>query len=133
MKRLGIKDAILTKDLITGVKKYYPQGVDYVIDIIGGSIWSQALQTLQKNGTMLFCATSLEGWGQVNITEAFSKQLNILGSYGGTKEDLKEVLKLLIQGKINPVIDSVYPLEKAREAQQKLESQKAFGKILLKI
>lgn len=133
LKDLGIDKIVSTKNLISEVKKFYPNGIDYVFDLMGGQVWSDGLKTLTKNGTIVFCATTLEEMGQVDIGFAFSKQLNILGSYGGTVKNLKQVLSLLQKGILKPVIDSIYPLEEAQKAQKKLEEQKAFGKILLKM
>lgn len=84
-----------------------------------------------KNGTMVFCATSKQEKGQVNIGSAFSRELNILGSSGGTMDDLKAVLNLLGSRALKPVIDSIYPLKEAAAAHQKMEKQQIFGKILL--
>lgn len=133
LKKLGADEVFLNKKLITDVKTKYPTGVDYVVDIMGGEVWTVAVQLLAKNGTIVFCSTTLDVPGTINITQSFARQVNILGSCGGTIADLQAVIKLLGKGKIRPVIDSIYPLEKAGEAQQKLENQKAFGKILLKI
>lgn len=110
----------------------YPQSVPYIIDAMGGNVWSESIERLSKNGTIVFCATTLEEQGVVNIGRAFARQLNILGSYGGTIEDLKEVIDFVRKGVIKPVIDSVYKLEDVPEALKKLNEQKAFGKILIK-
>lgn len=132
LKKLSVAKIVLVKDMVS-LLSLYPSGVDYVIDIAGGSIWSNALQLLSKNGTIVFCATSRLETGIVNIAQAFSKQWNILGSYGGSIEDFKAVLKLLAKGAIHPQIDSIYPLSDAQKALEKIEKQEQFGKILLKI
>ena len=50
----------------------------------------------------------------------------------GTKPELLEVMKFL-GTKLHPVIDSVFPLSEAKEAQRRMEERKNFGKIVLKI
>lgn len=133
LQALGVSEIVSTDKFKEQVRKIYPRGLDYVIDIMGGTVWSDAVELLTKNGTLVFCATTLDGLGTVNIGSAFSRQINILGSYGGSLQDLKEALILLKKGTINPVIDSVFPLPKAKDALEKLAGQKAFGKIILKI
>ncbi len=133
LKNLGVREVIFTDKLNEQIRKIYPGGVDYVIDIMGGKVWSEAVEVIAKNGTLVFCSTTLDGSGTVNIGSAFSRQINILGSYGGSLQDLKEALILLENGAITPVIDSVVPLAKAKEALEKLANQKAFGKIILKV
>lgn len=131
LKHLGADHVVFTKNIILEVKKLYPDGLEYVIDIIGGQVWSMAVEILAKNGTMVFCSTTLEEAGRVNIASAFFRQVNIFGSYGGTKKDLVAIMNLLRKGSIKPVIDSVYPLDKAQTALKRMENQKLFGKILL--
>lgn len=131
LMQLGVDHVVSTNNFISQVKYVRPFGIEYVIDLMGGNVWSQAVEALAKNGTLVFCATTLDGAGSVPIGSAFSKQVNILGSYGGTIKDLTRVMKLLEMGKLKPHIDSIYPLHNAPAALDKLMSQNAFGKILL--
>jgi D-arabinose 1-dehydrogenase-like Zn-dependent alcohol dehydrogenase len=55
----------------------------------------------------------------------------VIGSYGGTKENLREVLNLTAQGRLEAVIDRKYPLEQIKEAQERLVNRQQFGKIIL--
>lgn len=131
LRNLGVDHIFSVKNFISEVKKVTPLGVDYVIDLMGGYVWSQAVEVLAKNGTLVFCATTLDGAGSVSIGSAFSRQVNILGSYGGTIHDLISIVKLLETGKLKPHIDSVYPLDHASVALDAMMSQRMFGKILL--
>lgn len=133
LQTLGVSEIVSKDKFKEHLRKKYPGGLGYVIDIMGGDVWSDAVEVLAKNGTLVFCSTTLDGLGTVNIGSAFSRQINILGSYGGSLQDLKETLILLEKGMIKPVIDSIYPLSKAKEALEKLADQKAFGKIILKV
>jgi zinc-binding alcohol dehydrogenase/oxidoreductase len=47
--------------------------------------------------------------------------------------EYRDMYRLAGQGKLKPVIDSVYPLEKATEALAKLERAEQFGKIVLEV
>lgn len=133
LEELGATHVISTNNFIEEIKKLFPEGVNYVVDLVGGNIWSQAMESLGKNGTMVYCATSLNEPGIVNIGSAFSRQLNILGSYGGTLENFKEMINLVQEGVLSPVIDTVFPLEEAMKAHERVERQEVFGKILLKV
>lgn len=126
LKKLGANQVILTKNMVS------QKDLQYAIDLVGGTVWSKTLETLGKNGTMVFCATSREEKGEINIGSVFARQLNILGSSGGSLKDLKQVMDLLRRGVLKPVIDSILPLEDAAKAHQKMEKQQIFGKILLK-
>jgi NADPH:quinone reductase-like Zn-dependent oxidoreductase len=50
----------------------------------------------------------------------------------GSRAELREVLKLIWEGRLKPVVDTVLPLNKAQEAHQLLEGRGQFGKIILK-
>jgi NADPH:quinone reductase-like Zn-dependent oxidoreductase len=56
----------------------------------------------------------------------------VLGSNGWLREELVELVELVRQGKIKPVIDKELPLEDANEAFAMLEDRRIFGKVLLK-
>lgn len=61
LKKLGADKAILTKNLAS------QKDLPYVIDLVGGAVWSKAIDSLGKNGTIVFCATSKEEKGELNI------------------------------------------------------------------
>lgn len=132
LKRLGADYVVSTENFKDEIMKLFPNGVDYVVDIMGGYIWSEAIETLAKNGTIVFCATTFDNLGVINIGKTFAKQLNILGSYAGRIKDLKATINLFKKGLINPVIDSILPFSKAELGFKKLAAKKAFGKIILK-
>lgn len=133
LKKLGIDHVVSVEKMVEETKALFPTGVQYAIDIIGGDTWSKAVDTLGRNGTLVFCSTSREEMGKVNIGNAFAKQLTILGVYGGNRKDLTAALDLLKKGVFQPVIDSVCPLKDVQKAHDKMEKQQVFGKMLLGI
>jgi D-arabinose 1-dehydrogenase-like Zn-dependent alcohol dehydrogenase len=63
----------------------------------------------------------------------FSRHISILGSYVGSKAELYPVLDVVSRGLVKPVIDTVMPLENAKEAHHRLERRQQFGKVVLRI
>jgi zinc-binding alcohol dehydrogenase/oxidoreductase len=49
------------------------------------------------------------------------------------RKEFAEVMQLIFQGKLYPVIDTVYQLEQAKIAYQRLLDGEQFGKIVIKI
>jgi NADPH:quinone reductase-like Zn-dependent oxidoreductase len=49
------------------------------------------------------------------------------------RKEFTDVMQLIFQGKLSPVIDTVFPLEQAETAYQRLHDGKQFGKIVIKI
>ena len=62
----------------------------------------------------------------------FWKQLSILGSTMGTPQDLHDALALMREGRVRPVVDSVWSLDDVRDAQAHMAAGKQFGKIVVK-
>ena len=54
----------------------------------------------------------------IDLRFLFSRQLSILGSYMGRKDELFTILKLMGQRRLRPVIDRVLPLAECRRAHE---------------
>ena len=48
-----------------------------------------------------------------------------------TRSEFEEVMRLVFSGALEPIVDTVLPLEKIREAHERLESGRQFGKIVV--
>jgi NADPH:quinone reductase-like Zn-dependent oxidoreductase len=107
------------------------KGVDVVFEHIGPETWVESLTALAKNGKLVTCGATSGPEARTDIRYIFSRQLSILGSMMGCRSELLEIAKLMEIGKLRPVIDSVHPLEEARQAQDKMLSRRIFGKLIL--
>ena len=56
-----------------------------------------------------------------------------MGSTMGSNDDFRGMLSAVSAVKLKPVVDSVFPLDKFREAMARMEQGAQFGKIVLKI
>ncbi|HXH51141.1 MAG TPA: zinc-binding dehydrogenase [Terriglobia bacterium] len=108
------------------------RGVDVIVEHVGQAVWEDCFNSLATYGRLVTCGATTGAEGKVNIQALFGRQRTILGSYMGGKGELMDVLKLIGERKLKPVIDSVFPLAEAAEAQKKMESRDFFGKILLR-
>ncbi len=108
-------------------------GIDVIFEHIGGSHWNKEL-TLLKYGATLVTTGATTGYdAPTDLRHIFFKGINILGSTQGTRAELEQGLYWMSRGKIRAIIDSVYPLEKAAEAHQKMLTGKGlFGKIIMR-
>jgi len=107
------------------------KGVDVVFEHVGPETWERSLTSLAKNGKLVTCGATSGPEARTDIRYIFSRQLSIMGSMMGTRSELLEVTKLMEIGKLKPVIDSVYPLQRACQAHEYLLTRKNFGKVLL--
>jgi NADPH:quinone reductase-like Zn-dependent oxidoreductase len=107
-------------------------GMDIVVDNVG-STFPLSMRTARKGGRILTVGNTGGPLVEIDNRYIFSRHLALLGSTMGTREDFKEVFKLIFQGKLKPVVDRIYPLEEAAQAQERLAKGNQMGKIVLGI
>jgi NADPH:quinone reductase-like Zn-dependent oxidoreductase len=109
------------------------QGVDVVVDCVGGEIWQKSLAVLARGGRLVTCGATAGAQPIDDLKAIFSKQLTIYGSTLGSREEFRQLLSFLAASQIKPVIDSVFPLRDGATAQRRVEEGKQFGKVVLQI
>ena len=106
--------------------------MDVVVDNVG-TTFMQSLRALRKGGRLLTVGNSAGPKFEIDNRYIFAKHLSILGSTMSTLEEFKEVMDLVMAGKLKPIIDKTYPLKEAASAQERLWKHENFGKITLDI
>jgi len=109
------------------------RGVDVVFEHVGEATWQESLASLAPGGRLVTCGATTGYEGKIDLRYLFTRHISILGSYMGSKAELYPVLDLVKRGLVKPVIDTVMPLTKAREAHERLEKREQFGKIVLRV
>ncbi|MCM3875389.1 MAG: zinc-binding dehydrogenase [Thermoanaerobaculia bacterium] len=109
------------------------RGVDVVVDSVGAATWRHSLTAAAKKGRIVTCGATSGPNPEEEIRIIFWKQLSILGSTMGTDSEFAAMLKAVEAGRIDPVVDSEFPLAEARKAYERMASGEAFGKIVLKL
>jgi NADPH:quinone reductase-like Zn-dependent oxidoreductase len=109
------------------------RGVDVVIDSIGQATWKQSLAALGKRGRLVTCGASSGPAVETDARRLFWNQWDILGSTMGNDAEFDTVTDQLRDGKLLPPIDSVFPLEKGRDAFARLKSAEQFGKVVVRV
>ncbi len=134
-KKLGAHHIIdrTRQDIVDEVKKIVPAGVDIVIDHVGAATWATSIAALRQGGRMAVCGTTSGNEATVPVRMFYTKQIIMVGSLLGTRAQLQELINFVIRKKIQPVIDSVFTLQDAKEAQKKMEAGLHAGKILLRL
>jgi len=106
-------------------------GVDVVINYIGGETWARSLKCLKANGRMLTCGASAGYHPQTDMRFIWTYEQTILGSNGWSPQDQIDVLTLVEQRKLLPVIHATRPLEDIAESMQELIDRKVVGKSIM--
>lgn len=107
------------------------RGADIVFEHVGSAVWQQALRCLGRNGRLVTCGATTGSKVEVDLRFFFTQQHAILGVYMGSRHELLQCLKLVERRIFRPVVDSIFPLEKLREAQERMEKREMFGKIVI--
>ncbi len=107
------------------------QGVDVVLETVGAATWPVSLSVLRRGGRVVICGVTSGAEAVMNLQQLYWNQYTILGSTYGTKEDFRQLLEGMAAAKMQPVIDSVVPLDQVRQAAERMESGQQFGKIVL--
>jgi NADPH:quinone reductase-like Zn-dependent oxidoreductase len=107
------------------------RGVDVVIEHIGQAVWDSCLKSLSRGGRMVTCGATSGGTHQFDARYLYSRQLTVIGSYMGTRDELLEVTRLVEADTLRPILDTTFPLQEARAAQERMLARKNFGKIVL--
>lgn len=108
-------------------------GFDVIIDSAAGEGFVQLVKLAKPGGRLSMYGGTTGMIGQINPAELFWKQLSIHGSTMGTAGDFANMLQLVEEKRIKPVVDVTFPLEEAEQAMRYMEKGKQFGKIVLTI
>jgi len=111
---------------ITGRK-----GVDVVVDHVGPSTWNGSVACLRKGGRLVTCGGTSGHEITFDVRHLFFKSLSFLGNTMGTLEDLKRIVEHVGAGRMAPVIDSRFPLERIADAHRRLAERAVFGKVIV--
>jgi len=107
------------------------RGVDVVVNYTGGDTWTKSLRILRVGGRLLTCGATAGYDPPEDIRYIWTFELQILGSNGWAREDVTALLELVQRGRLEAVIDEVFPLERAAEALARLENRQVFGKLVV--
>ncbi|HEX8682426.1 MAG TPA: zinc-binding dehydrogenase [Ardenticatenaceae bacterium] len=109
------------------------RGVDVVVDNVGAATWTSSLRSLAKGGRLVTVGATTGPIGETDIRLIFWRQLQVIGSTMSNRAEFAEVMRLVWQGKLRPVIDRVIPLAELRAGHEALEAGNQFGKIVVRV
>lgn len=130
------------EDFVDAVKaETNGEGVDVVLDIIGGDYAPRNLACLRLNGRLVQIGLMSESKSLLDLRPVLQKRLTITGSTlrartvdekGAIARALEaNVWPLLARGEVGPVVHATFPLAQAAAAHRMLESGDVIGKVVL--
>jgi zinc-binding alcohol dehydrogenase/oxidoreductase len=115
------------------VKEQTGGGADVVIEHVGEATWQASLAAARPGARIVVCGATSGPNPPAALHRVWWKELRILGSTMGTKEDFEGVYELVRGGRVRPILDQVFPLADVRAAHERLEHGEQFGKVVLTI
>ena len=139
-RQLGFEDVIdlTTEGLVDGVRRITGgSGVDIVIESIGGTLTSEALSSLGLGGILITLGYSAGRKTTIDVTDLIWKRARMVGfslfaqSPTAIAAAWRDIIPLIVNGSIKPIVERVYPLGDADEALRHLIEDRPFGKVVL--
>lgn len=101
--------------------------------VCGAQTWPLDFACVRRGGTIVTCGITTGPVAETNLQALYWNQLTILGSTLGSLAELRQMVRAVTVNKLKPVLDEVFPLERACEAMAKMEAGRQFGKIVLNV
>lgn len=128
LQKLGASELIdyAQTDFADAVHAAHPEGIDAVLDCVGGETAARSLKVV-RDGGRLVTIVDLE---QVRPTRHIDTRLLYFRPDG---QQLAELTKLVDTGQLTVHLDQVFSLAEARQAHERLETRHHQGKIVLSV
>ena len=124
-------------------EKTEKQGVDVILDMVGGSYIQKNIDSLNWDGRLSIIAFLTGAKAELMLARFMVKRQTMTASTLRAQSDAakaaiaaelrEKVWPLFVSGKVKPIIDSILPLSEAAKAHERMESSTHIGKIILQI
>lgn len=108
-----------------------PERVDVVVDSVGEPVMEHSIKSLKPGGRLVNCGITGGHSPRVDMRHVFFKQLEVIGSTMGTRDELAELIAFCQERDVRPVVDSSHALADTEAALRRLASGEAFGKVVI--
>ncbi|GHO81868.1 oxidoreductase [Ktedonobacter sp. SOSP1-85] len=128
LQQLGASELIdyTQTDFAEAVHAAHPEGIDAVLDCVGGETAARSMQVVRERGRLV----SIVDLEQVTPTRHIDTHVLY---FRPDRRQLAELTKLVDHGQLTVHLDQVFPLEMAKLAHERLETRHHQGKIVLDV
>lgn len=140
LKTYGADHVLPSSGFREAVKAITNGGADVIYDPVGGDVFDESARCIAFNGRLLIIGFTSGRIPSINVNMPLIKGYSIVGVRAGEygrkfpekgRENMAAIDKLLADHKIHPHISARYPLARAVEAMQSLQTRKAIGKVVI--
>lgn len=105
--------------------------IDVVADVVGGETFPDLLNILRPLGRYVTAGAIAGPVVRLDLRTLYLKHLELIGSTVGTREEFAELVSLLEEDKLEPLLAGTYPLSDIKRAQEDFKKKNFFGKLVL--
>jgi NADPH:quinone reductase-like Zn-dependent oxidoreductase len=129
----GANYTISDYDRVVEQVKEITQGkmADVVLNSLGIGTWDSSFASVGINGRWVAFGGLTGADVKLNVQSLYSKQIKLIGSTGGTRKEMQELIDISPELKVR--VWKKFDLENVKEALQALFSKERDGRILLTI
>jgi NADPH:quinone reductase-like Zn-dependent oxidoreductase len=106
---------------------------DVVLNSLGVETWENSYASIGINGRWVTFGTLSGPDIKLNLRSLYTRQIKLLGSTGGTRRELQEVIDLAANKEIRVKVWKKLRLDNVKEAIEALSAEERDGRILLEI
>jgi NADPH:quinone reductase-like Zn-dependent oxidoreductase len=135
-RRLGADEVLNHRTVNVGKEiraRTGKRGVSVVLDNVGQATWSGSLAALGRAGRLVTCGGTSGPIVETDVRRLFWNQWTIMGSTMGNDSEFSAVVREFNEGRLQPVVDSVYEMENGRAAFERMAAGEQFGKIVVRV
>ena len=132
---------LLDGDVSDQVHDVVPEGVDLIIDLVGGAGVAKLLPALRTRGRLVLLGLLGGVEATLPLNQILSRRLEIRGSVlrSRSAEEKRGLMRSFQtfaasrwdEGMLDPLIDSELPMSECTEAYRRMAEDEVFGKIVL--
>jgi putative PIG3 family NAD(P)H quinone oxidoreductase len=119
------------------------RGMNVVLELVGGAYVPASLETLAEKGRLMLVGLVAGRRADIDLGAILRRRLTVRGTVlrgrslaekiAVTRAFAMHVVPMLADGRVRPVVDSVFAMDDIRAAHERLESNESFGKVVLEI
>ena len=118
-----------TKEDFTKSSKTY----DVIFDMVAKSSYSQCVKALNPKGRYVMANPRMSDMVRSVVTSMFTDKTAIFVFAGEKEEELLALKEMIEEGKIESIVDKIYPLEQAAEAHRRVETEQRLGPVVISV
>jgi D-arabinose 1-dehydrogenase-like Zn-dependent alcohol dehydrogenase len=107
------------------------EGVQMALEIVGAATFPQTLHSMAPGGRVVVVGNLDTGSFELNPGLLIVKELEIIGAYATTRQELDVALDLAAKGFVKSCVTDVRPLSEAASVHVRLENRQISGRVVL--